>query len=522
MPFDKEKAAAMLKSDAYAKASPQVKQAIVARLRAEASADAAAPPHDTVSAAPKMSTVKGLKSAAYTAIDRALPFLPAAGATAGGIAAGPESGFLASVPAAAAGGATGEVLREKLNHAIFGEDLPSAKEEATQAGEQALLGGVSEAGGRVATSIIGKVLRPFAAAASTVKAAKAGIGVRMTPGEATGSATMKRLEELLGHMPGASGPMEGFREAQVADAERMTTQQLEQLSANRMPDEQTGLAVQQSLRKTAGSRVADINTKYAEVKKLLGVDAKTFMTPEQIDEAVAQKVKFYKDMGGGTPPVVKALAEARRAAATPESPAVKKLLAAAPEDVVATVQRKMTLGQLREFNATVPEPARRQVQVNLLENMLKSASDPQSGILDQRALAVGLKRLGSARGSIIFGPQWNALNEGSALLNKIAPMASNQTGGLGKMHAMRMLIELGAVAGSALAFNGHVIAGGAAIAGPTAAMRAISLALAHPETSAMMLKVLRGAAVTGARSIPYGVDAALISPADIHQDLAAQ
>jgi hypothetical protein len=512
MPFDREKAAAMLKSDAYTKATPQVKQAIVARLRAEASADAAAP-HDTVSAPPKLASAKGLKSAAYTAIDRALPFLPAAGATVGGMVAGPESGFVASVPAAAAGGATGEVLREQLNHAIFGEDLPNRGEEAKEVGVQALLGGGSEFGARSAGSVLGKVLKPFAESAPTVKAAKAGTGVRMTPGEATGSSTLKRIEELLGHMPGATGPMEGFREAQIADAERMTTQQVNRLSPDRMADEQAGQAVQQSLKKTAGARTSDINTKYDEVKKLLGVDPKTFMTPEQIDEAVAKKVQFYKDMNGGTPPVIGKLAEARRAAATPESALVKKLLAANPEDIVTIIERKTPLAQLREFNQVVPEPARRQVQANLLEKMLSESADPQSGVLDQRALAKALKRLNPRRGRLIFGQQYQALEEGSALLNRIAPMASNQTGGLGKMHAMRMLIELGAVAGGALAFNGHVAAGAAAVAGPTAAMRMISLALAHPESSAAMLKILRGAAMTGARSVPYAADALINEPA---------
>jgi hypothetical protein len=511
MPFDREKAAALLKSDTYTKAKPEVQQAIVARLRKEAAEDSKTP---TVSAAPKLSTWKGIKSAMYTGIDRALPFLPAVGATIGGLAASPESGFMAAPLGAAAGGGTGEMLREQLNHAIFGEDLPSAGDEARQVGEQAALGGVTEGSARVAGGVLGKVLKPFAAAAPTVKAAKAGVGVRLTPGEAAGSSTLRRIEQLLGHMPGATGPMEGFRDAQIADAERMTTRQVEQLSGTRMADEQAGQAVHQALQKTAGGRTADITAKYDEVKKLLGIDPKTFMTPEQIDEAVAKKVKFYKDMGGGNPKVVQALADARRAAATPQSAAAKKLLAAAPEDVVSTVQRKMTLAQLREFNQVVPEPARRQVQRNLLENLLNQAADPQSGVLDQRALAKALKTLGPQRGQIIFGQQWNALNEGSALLNKIAPMASNQTGGLGMMHAMRLLIEVGAVAGSALALSGHVAAGAAAVAGPTSAMRMVSLALAHPETSAMILKVLRGAAVSSTRAIPYGVDALAINPAD--------
>lgn len=473
--------------------------------------------HDTVSAPPKLLSGKGLKSAAYTAIDRALPFLPAAGATVGGLAVGPESGFLASPLGAAEGGVIGEAARAGVNRAVFGEKV-TPEDEAKNLIEQGVLGGVSEGGARVVGAVGSKVLRPFAEAGPTVRAAKAGTGVRMTPGEASGNASLKRIEELLTHLPGSAGPMEGFREAQIADAGQMTGKVMNQLSPSRMADEQAGQAVQSALKKHTG----DVTAKYDEVKKLLGIDSKTFMTPEQINEAVAKKTQFYKDMGGGTPAVVQKLAEARRAAAAPESAIVKRLQGASPEEIVTMVQRKMTLAQLRQFNKVVPEQARRQVQANVLQKMLSEAADAQSGTLDQRALAVAIKRMGPEKGKLIFGPQYQALTEGSALLNRIAPMATNQTGGLGKMHTMRTLLEIGSVAGTALGLSGHAYAAAAAVGGPMLAMRAISLALTHPETSAMMLKVLRGAAVTGARAIPYGVDAALISPADIHQDQAAQ
>lgn len=564
MPFDREKAAALLKSDAYTKASPEVKQAIVNRLRAEASDAGVATPKETVSAKPKFGVKDALeiaiarptspaaKSVVYTAIDRALPFLPAAGATIGGMLAGPESGFLASVPAAAAGGATGELLREQLNHAIYGEELPSAKDEAANLAGQAALGGASEFGARGSGKAIGKVLKPFAESAATVKAAKVGTGVRMTPGEAAESSTLRRVEELLTHMPGATAPMEKFRAAQLADANRLTADQVAQFGAGQMNDHQTGQMVQQSLRghATPPSIPASqqLATSFDDVKRLLGIDPKTFMTPAQLDEAVAKKVAFYKQMGGETPEVAQRLTDARRAFAaqsklaqtekaagkvaanTPRGKLVTSLLKSSPEQIVQQVQSGLDLAQLREFNALVPEPARRQVQANLLQNLLNKASDPQTGTLDQRALAKGLKDLGEQRGALIFGKQWKALKEGSALLNKIAPLSTNQTGGLGKMHTMRLLIQAGEAAHTLLlapvfAATGHsTLAAAAALApaGEVGAMRFISLALAHPQTSAAMLKILRGLAVTGARAIPYGVDAALLSPADVHTQAPAQ
>jgi hypothetical protein len=200
---------------------------------------------------------------------------------------------------------------------------------------------------------------------------------------------------------------------------------------------------------------------------------------------------------------------------------------ASPEEVVSMVQRKMTLAQLRQYNAMVPEPARRQVQANLLQKILNESADPQSGVLNQRSLAVALKRLGPQKGQLIFGQQYAALEEGSALLNKIAPLSANQTGGLGKMHTMRLLIQAGEAAHTLLlapilAVAGHPTAAAVAAVAPlgeVAAMRFISLALAHPQSSAAMLKILRGVAMTGARSVPYAADALINEPATYRDTL---
>jgi hypothetical protein len=298
----------------------------------------------------------------------------------------------------------------------------------------------------------------------------------------------------------------------------MTGGQVQQFASNRMTDEQAGQMVQQSLK----AKGAEATAKFDEVKKLLNIDPKTYMTPEQINEAVAQKVKFYKDMGGDTPKVVQALADARRAYSTQGNSLLSRITNANPEDVVTIIERKTPLAQLRQFNTVVPEPARRQIQSNLLQKILTESSDAQSGTLDQRALAKALKRLGPERGKLIFGNQWNALNEGSALLNKIAPLASNQTGGLGKMHTMRTLIEVGGVAGAALGLSHGAYTAAVAVGGPMLAMRLVSSALAHPEASAMVLKVLRGAAVSSTRAIPYGVDALAIQPAANYRDALIQ
>jgi hypothetical protein len=93
MPFDREKAAALIRSDTYEKASPQVKAAIVAGLRQEGAEAGATKPEDigATTAVTSRGPAKFWKSKAYTWADRLLPFLPAAGAMANGLLAAPKS-----------------------------------------------------------------------------------------------------------------------------------------------------------------------------------------------------------------------------------------------------------------------------------------------------------------------------------------------------------------------------------------------------------------------------------------------
>ena len=521
MPFDKIKAAEMLKSDAYQKATPAVKQAIVARLRKEAADAGATTPGDisSTSAATLRAPAKGWKSTAYTWADRLLPMLPAAGSTIGGLmggAATAEGGFLGAPVGAMEGGVIMEGARNVLSRAIFPKETnperhadesdPAA--EAKRLIEQGVLGFGTELGARGVGAIGSKVLRPFAAAAPTVKAAKAGEGVRMTPGEAGNSSALQRIERVLGHLPGSAAPVDTFREAQSHEAMAMMDKQLEALSKSRLSNEETGKAVQKIVADNRKALLKQEGSKYDEVKQLLGVDSKTFMTPEQIDSAVAKKIEFYKQMGGGTPDVVSKLQAARNFTRTSrqnvESQVIGRLMQKSPE-MVGEYLQKASLADLREFNQLMPPQVRQQAAANVLQRIITTASDAQSKQLNQRAFATGLKQLGEGRGRLIFGNQYNAIREGSELLNRIAPMAG-AGGGLGQMHTVRTLLEVGGVAGAALGLSGHAYVAAAAVGGPILAMRLIATALTHPQASAAVLKFMRAAAVTTTRAVPYAVN----------------
>jgi hypothetical protein len=474
----------------------------------------------TVSAPPKTGTKAWLKSKAYTYADRLLPMLPAVGMTIGGIAAGTGGAvsgpldFLIAPTGAAEGAAIGEAARTALSRAIFPKDEERMADERDPVKEarrlitQTGLGFFSELVPRGVGAIGKKIAAPFEASAATVRGAKAGEGVRMTPGEAGNSPSLSRIEKVLGHLPGGSGPIEGFREAQTHDALAMMDKQLESLSTNRLSDEETGKAVQKIVADSRKNLVSQESAKYDEVKQLLGVDPKTFMTPEQIDSAVAKKIEFYKQMGGGTPDVVSKLQSARNFTRTSrsdvETKVMDRLMRKEPE-MMGGYLRKASLANLREFNHLMPGPVRQQAAANVLQNIITQATDAQTKQINQRVFATALKDLGEGRGRLIFGAQYPAIREGSELLNRIAPMAGSG-GAMSAMHTVRQLIEVGSVAAAAIGFSGHAYAAAAAVGGPVLAMRFIATALTHPQASAAVLKALRMTAAGTARSIPYAVD----------------
>lgn len=120
-------------------------------------------PEATVGATPSPWSAPGMKSAALTARDKLIQYLPTIGGTVGGLLGASAGGGVASAGTAAlgaaAGGAGGEDLRQSLTEYFHPEDRRmTAGESARGIGGQAVEQGVSELGGRG----LGKVFAPSA------------------------------------------------------------------------------------------------------------------------------------------------------------------------------------------------------------------------------------------------------------------------------------------------------------------------------------------------------------------------
>jgi len=562
----------------------------------------------------------------------------------------------------------GEGARDAISQFIFRNDpeqqadAADATQEAKRVIEQGALGFGTEFGARGVGAIGAKIGRPFELSAATVKAAKTGQGMRLTPGEASGNVMLKKLESATAHLPGGMTKWETYRGAQARDSANFFSKQLAKMARDRVPAVQLGQAVQDFVgsagrhidtayqaesaatlrnlgidspateevagkaaqKAVAGSReamTAKETANYDEVKKLLGVNPKTFITPEQIDAAIAKKIEFYKQMGGGEPPVVAKLREARgftrNARQGGESKLMDRLLHTPPETVGRYLQTRAPLADLREFgrvmpkevqqqvgqtmlkrmakestdaagqvsgkklaaqlaklgeergpliygadrwkqmttaaerlrtleetlpqarkafqselmrqvatskdpeavaalfeganvldirslHAAMPEPMRQQVSANVLEGIVRRSADPQTGRLGARSIAGSLEELGEGKGRLIFGKQYEAILEGSRLMDRMKAPGGE---GLGQMHAVHNASAIAAAAGSIAAMRfGYGMEAAAGLAGAYGAVRVITGALTNPATAAMALKILRMAAAGTLRSVPYAVD----------------
>lgn len=444
----------------------------------------------------------------YKAADFIANMLPGAGATIGGmnVETGP-----AAVGLAAAGGAIGDRAQHYLNRLLY-KDLPpqSAKDAIISMGENAALGAGSEFGARGAKTVLSKMLTPFAKSAESVKAAEAGTGIRLTPGEASGSKLMQRGETVIEHLlPGGAGPLDKFRVAQEGDVIKTLDKQLNALSSRGLSPEEMGKQVQQTIKKAEADAIQSQNA-YGEVKTLLGL--KPTATKQEIEAALeaGEKPSSILDANGRPIPgrsmsaARSKLAQASKMFADEQNRVqtdiVGKILSTQKPEIIGTYFEKAGLNELRQLQTTLPQPVKQDVARNVLENMISRSSDAQSDQVGARKLAVGLKQMGEGRGRLIFGQQYDAIREASALMNRIAAPPSNTI--MGRMHAARMLGSAAVALGGLFGFGGleHAVT---AVGGEALFSRMLSLALTHPGTTAGALKILRATAVTAARGTAY-------------------
>lgn len=449
----------------------------------------------------------------YKAADFLSNALPGVGAVLGGMNV--ESGP-GAVALAAAGGATGERASHYLNRLLY-KNIP--EESLGPALAQGALAGASEGTGRILTGALGKLIPSFRKAADTATAARSGVGVRMTPGEVSGNPMMKLGETVLEHLPGGSGTMKTFREAQADDAISFLNNQLEKVSSQNLSSEQAGQAVRKAISDAKAKSDFSVNAKYDEARALLGKKPGEFMSPEDFRNALAN---HEAAIGKQLPANTKVLGSAARRKLTEAADLYKqeqgrfdhqifdRILSTDKPEIIGSYLEKAGLEDLRRLKTELPPHVQQNAARNVLENLIHKATDPQSGTVRARALSTSLKELGEGRGRLIFGSQYDNVMEGAQLLGKINSLDGAM---FGRMHAAKVM------GAAAVALGGLFGMGGLerAVEGVGSEMlfaKLASLAITRPGTAAKGLSILRGAAAAVTRGVPFAVDESFLdSPA---------
>lgn len=459
--------------------------------------------------APTNARFPALGRGGYKAADVFAKLLPGLGATAGGMAG---SG-VATIPGAAAGAVVGSDAERFLQNMMY-KDLPkeTAGVAAKDLAVQATMGAGSEAGAGVASRLLSRIAKPFEKSAQTLEEAKAGTGVRLTPGEASGSRLMQLGESVLEHAPGSSGVLHGYRTAQEGEAAQLLDRTLNDISQRTLTPEETGKAVQKAISDFKGQATRDINEKYDAVRQMLGKKPGEYMSPEDFDRAIAaEEKKTILDPSGKPIPSATAkaartkLEEARRAVSQANQRAdeeiLGKILQTQKPELISSYVATAGLQDLRRLNAVLPPDVKQDISRNVLQDMITRARDPQTGTIAARDIASSLKKLGEGRARLIFGKQYEAVRDASALLNRINQSAQQSM--IGRMHTARVMqgaqIAILGLAG----LGGHFGAAAEVLGGELGFSWALAKTLTDPKKTAAALKILRLAAVSAARGIPY-------------------
>jgi hypothetical protein len=250
--------------------------------------------------APENARFPSLGPTGYHLLDELAKSLPAVGATTGAAVASPAGGIPA-VGGAGLGAMAGDRAQRMLYQAIY-KDIPpeTLKQAGISMGQQGILGASTESGAQVANRFVFEpLISKFQLAREVARDARAGEGIRLTPGEAGDSAGLKRAESVLEHWPGSSGTMEKFRAEQTQDIYRSVEQQLDAISKENLTPEEAGKRIQSVLTKakeqldpTIQAGVEKIDT--AEQQHTQGLLNKrlTDLSPNQVtNEELGQTVQ---------------------------------------------------------------------------------------------------------------------------------------------------------------------------------------------------------------------------------------
>jgi hypothetical protein len=223
-----------------------------------------------------------------------------AGAEAGTAIGGPVGG----VTGAALGAAGGDRL-ERLAFDFLYKDLkPETKMEILQSmGLQASLGTLTEGVNQGFQGMTGPLTRGLKLAREAQADAKAGTGVRLTPGEAGNSPVIKTFETMFEHWPGGAGEMEKFRTGQEADVRQKLEGVLTKIHDGNLSQGEAGKLIRETIldaKKTLDPQLGPqldqlqarmLNISNYRVGKTIAGLGPEEMTPEDLGKAVQEHVR---------------------------------------------------------------------------------------------------------------------------------------------------------------------------------------------------------------------------------------
>jgi hypothetical protein len=201
--------------------------------------------------APENARFPSLGPKVYDIADFLAGVLPPVMGVGGAFAAAPSatvSGPAGPITGAALGAMAGDRAQQMIYRALY-KDLPpesvgdAVRSMALQGGTQALF----ESSGQVINAFTRPLAQNLALTRQLYREAQAGRGVRLTPGETSGSSMLKLGENVLSHWPGGAGTFEEFRAQQAEDINRMMDEQLQRISSRNLSPGEAGKEIQEAL-----------------------------------------------------------------------------------------------------------------------------------------------------------------------------------------------------------------------------------------------------------------------------------
>jgi hypothetical protein len=178
---------------------------------------------------------------------------------------------------------------------------------------------------------------------------------------------------------------------------------------------------------------------------------------------------------------------------------ITSILDSKSPEMISSYVRKGGLQELRDMNALLSEPRKRVMQTQVVRDLLKESVDTEKGQLVPTKFAQRFRELGEDRGRVIFGENYDSLNNLSNLLSRIG--TKRGIGGM-SLHNWTYLAA-GPSALMALATGHPGIAAGSAtvLTAETVFMRKLAKAITNPAKSARVVSYLRA----GLHGAPYAV-----------------